>query len=476
MSFTSELHAALALPHRDDAATSVHELVGNALHRLDPSSDIKRTHYFTHTFVPDLVIRWGPAEDRRERHVHLRFSVGSRAFGEDLDLLGDESPLFLGMTDRENLESPAWAGTTAQTNGSLITQSEAIDELDERTQSEGRTRKATAPLVRVGRGLVDRPRAERVGLVYVQALRHIEDVAAEMDTARLNVELALAILDDHLPGEGQHEIERALQSEWVRHGGDPYDFPSQTPWNPELLEVASLREILNGLLASTAEVAPETWQRNAGFIKVEDLGRILGRDLHGATFNGMAHALLPNWTAKWVWAERLASPPLFDSYDWIIDNGIVGLEVNDLRTFFADDGRHFKDKEGGNPLPMLSDAEAMLSQRGLQQVGLVGPREGIRYEPLTGAGEVYGRIREILSAPGAGSYRVRSVIAAVPTTDGIARIDLDRQVIDLEGQATPVATLARMATRFFSRGSRPEGLDHFLATGEPPSAEADAVA
>ena len=43
----------------------------------------------------------------------------------------------------------------------------------------------------------------------------------------------------------------------------------------------------------------------------------------------------------------------------------VGLEVNDLRIYFADDGRHFKDKEGGNPLPMLSEAQQMLSQRGL---------------------------------------------------------------------------------------------------------------
>ncbi len=30
------------------------------------------------------------------------------------------------------------------------------------------------------------------------------------------------------------------------------------------------------------------------------------------------------------------------TYDWLIDNNIVGLEANDLRTLFADDGCHFK--------------------------------------------------------------------------------------------------------------------------------------
>lgn len=65
---------------------------------------------------------------------------------------------------------------------------------------------------------------------------------------------------------------------------------------------------------------------------------------------------------------------------------------------------------------------------------------------------------------------MHSVIASVPATDGVADIDLDRQVIDLGGQSTPVATLAQMADRFFSRATRPEGVEHFLATGEPPAA------
>ena len=162
------------------------------------------------------------------------------------------------------------------------------------------------------------------------------------------------------------------------------------------------------------------------------------------------------------------SPPIFDTYEWLIDDGLLGLEVSDLRTFFADDGRHFKDKEGGNALPPLSHAQIMLSQPGLLEVGLRGSIEGIRYESLRTTGSVFDRIQEILAAPEAGSYGVRSVTTVVPGTDWVADIDLDRQVIDLKGQSTPVSTLARLAARFFSRAVDVQGLDHFLATGEPP--------
>lgn len=479
MSFTSDLHGALEKPHRDDSAQAVHELVGNALRRLDPTVDVKRTDYFTHSFVPDLVMRWSQNGNSRERHVHLRFSVRSHAFSQDLDLLGEESPLFLGMTDLTRDPTPAWAEQGVSTNGSLVTESQAVDEFDERAITETRARKATGALVRMGHGFLDEGRAERVSQQYVAALRAMAHVASEAEqqaTAATVVGVALHAFDVFLPEEGQLELERAMQSEWIRGGGDPYDFPGTTPWNAELLDQASLREVLNSLLDSTNLVQPETWQRNAGHVRVEDLGRVLGRSLRGGTFNQMAHSLLPYWTAKWAWAERSASPPLMGTYDWIVDNGTVGLEVSDLRTFFADDGRHFKDKPGGNPLPMLQDAQQMLSQTGLIEVALRGPMEGLRYEPLrtTGNGP-FARMRELLSAPGAGTYRVQGVTTSVPGIDATAHVDLDRQVIDVGGTSAPVATLAHMAMRFFSRDSRSEGLDHFLATGRPPEVSESAA-
>lgn len=466
MTFVSELSAALDTPNRGDTINRVHELVAHALHRLEPRAEIKHTDYFTHSFVPDLVMRWGAEEDRQERHVFLRFSVTRPGFARDLDNLAEDSPLFLGMTDAEGLLSARWgaAHPTSELNGTLVTQSPAIDEFDSALRRDARARRATGPIVRAGHGLIDEARAGNLAEVYVSAAYAAAE-PGEKSASQL-VEVALDALREVLYETDQLDVERSLQSEWIRHGGDPYAFPSTTPWNAELLDVETLRTVLISLLESSRPVAPETWQRNAGFILAEDLGRILGRDLRGGTFNDLAHALLPNWTAKWVWAQRTESPSLFPGFDWIIEDGRLGIESSDLRTFFADDGRHFKDKEGGNPVPLLRDAQEMLSHTGVQQVGLRSAREGIRYEPLTGSGPVFERLRRILSDPTLGSYRIVALDAQVPGTDVVAYIDLDRQVMDLRARSAPVVALARLASRVFSRDARTDALDHFLATGE----------
>lgn len=472
MSFVASVHAALELAHRRDSASAVHEVVANALHRLDARSEIKLTGYFAHSFVPDIVVRWGDDEQRHERHVHLRHSVLGPSFRDDLEMLSSDAPLFLGMTDTTTLSEAAWQrGASQDLAGSLVTQAPAVDELEEGAKSEGRSQPATRALVREGHGVLDAAKAENITDTYARALGAIADGGND-GSPRSEVSDALRRWSEMLPEGGQLEVERALQSEWIRHGRDPHDFPGTTPWNPEMLDTASLRDVLLSLLKSTGPVAPETWQRNAGFIRAEDIGRILGRSLRGGKFNEMAHALLPNWTAKWVWTECAESPPLFENYDWIVDNGLLGIDASDIQTFFADDGRHFKDKAGGAMLPLLSEAQQMLSQSGLMQVGLKGTMEGIRYEPLsrTGSG-VFHRLQALLSAPEAPSYRVQSVRTVVPGTDAVADVDLDRRIIDLQGQSTPVASLARLAARFFSRADV-DGLDHFLATGQPPPAVA----
>jgi hypothetical protein len=370
------------------------------------------------------------------------------------------------MTDAHGLANPEWATTSDVFAGTLVTQSAAIDEFDSALRREPRTRTATGPIVRTGHGLIDEDRAEGLSGNYVSAVESTAEASTNMESARRSVERALADLRAVLHEAEELGVERALQSEWIRHGGDPYDFPSASPWNAELLDVESLRGVLNSLLDSNAPVAPETWQRNAGFIRAEDLGRILGRQLRGGSFNTMAHALLPNWTAKWVWAQRAQSPSLFPGYDWIVDDGLLGIEGSDLRTFFADDGRHFKDKEPGNLLPLLRDAREMLSQKGVQQVGLRSAREGIRYEPIATPDLVFDRLQKILSDPNSAAYSVVSLLAQVPGTDVVADIDLDRQVMDMKGRPAPVAALARLAARVFSRDGGQEALDHFMATGQ----------
>ena len=296
------------------------------------------------------------------------------------------------MTDPSQLLSQRWASLS--TNGILVTQSAAIEDLESAVRENARTRRATAPLVRVGHGLLDEPKAEHLRRALLGAFRAIETTTDDDAPVRTSVTSALEAFNILLPEAGEVDVERALHSEWVRSGRDPHNFPGREPWRPDLVDRQTLGEVLIDLLESPGHVTAETWQRNAGFLSAEELGGVIDRDLHGGTFNEMAHALLPYWTAKWVWAERADAVPLFEHYAWFLDRGLVGLEANDVRIYFADDGRHFKDKPAGNPLPRLSDAYQMLSDPGIQNVGLRSPLEGIRYEPVTSRGRVFDRLQE----------------------------------------------------------------------------------
>jgi hypothetical protein len=232
-----------------------------------------------------------------------------------------------------------------------------------------------------------------------------------------------------------------------------------------------LREVLSALLDSPRPVEPEAWVRNASHVREEEIGEVLGRPLRGGRLNEMVHSLLQYWTAKWAWAERLPSSQLVDDSDWVIAENRLGLEGGDLRVLFADDGRHFKDKPaGGGLVPTLTEAQRLLSEPGIVEVGMQSAVEGWRWMPLGTSAPAYQRLRGV---PDAHSTRLYSVRAQIPGTDGAADLDLDRQIIDLKSQSTPLATLARLAFRFFSRAPDVARLEHFIATGkDAPTADA----
>ncbi len=461
MSFTDAVRSALERTTRPDRVGAVHDVVANAIRALDPRVEIRGTDYFNHSFVPDLVLRWG-ADERSKRHVHLRYSVVSELLVQDLRALADGAPFFLGMTEesRSFTEAP-WANE-AEIRGALITESRAVDELTE--PEDRRIKRATSQIVRTGHGALDADHADDVGNTYEAALDAIDTTETTDPDAEQHVVAAMASLDQFLSEYAYLDVERALQSEWIRRGRDPSAFPGREEWRPELLDREALREVLNALLDSPRPVDPEAWVRNASHVRAEEIGDVLGRSLRGGRLNEMVHALLQYWTAKWAWAERLPSSQLVDAYDWIIDENRLGLEGADLRVLFADDGRHFKDKPQGEGLvPTLAEAQRLLSESGIVEVGMRSAVEGWRWMPLSTTTPVYERLSGL---PDAHRTRLYSVRAQVPGADWVADLDLDRQVVDLDGQSTPIASLARLVFRFFSRTPDMERLDHFIGTGE----------
>jgi hypothetical protein len=463
MSLTDAIHSALDSRSRSESVGAVHDIVANGLRSLDPALEIRTTDYFNHSYVPDLVLRWGSDAQRQERHLHLRYRVSDVAFEQDLRLLHDGNPVFLGMTDEGRLEDAVWQDREPNLNGTLVSQSGALDQFARTNNADRRGTRATRQIIRAGHGAVDREDAGVISARYLRALQQIDAQDARDEQAEEPVREALATLSEVLAEGAEIEVERALQSEWIRHGRDPDSFPGRDPWRPELLDTEAMREVLLALLESPRPVPSEVWIRNVSHIPVEKIGQVLGRSLRGGKFNDLVHALLPSWTAQWAWAQRLPSGQLIESYDWLISDERLAVEGGDLRVLFADDGRHFKDKpEGEGLVPTLTEAQRLLAEPGLQEVRLQSPVEGWRWMPLGQTGPVYERLSGL---PDAARTRLYSVRTQVPATDRSADIDLDRQIIDVKGQSTPVSTLAQLAFRFFSRSPDMERVIHFLAVG-----------
>lgn len=471
MSLVGAITDALQLSERDTQTSAVHDVVRNALRGIAPGVEVRTTDYFTHTFIPDLVLAWGPDEQRQERHVHLRFVVSDTAFLAELDYLATTEPMFLGLLDTNAL-APALNGSggSERRAGTLVTQSAALDALDDARTHDQRTVTATREVVRGGRGSIDQARATAIVDAYHDTMQAIEHVGEHLESSQQRTRAALWLLRDVLRPRQFFTVERDLRSRWIRNGGDPFEFPGASEWDPRALTHEELGEVLNALLDSGREVTAETWSRNAWFLSAQELAEALDKDRRAGALNQLATTLLPNWTAQWVWAKSL-DLPLQATFEWLIADRTLAVEIGDMRAFFRDDGRRFKDKKPTDePLPAISDMEHVLRDRDVQAASFRTTSEEIAYSyRATGGQPLYDRLLELFKPSQREELRVTEVRALVPGRDDIAEIDLERQVIDLDKTPTPISVLIRLAFSYFHRaGYDVTAVDEFLRTGEAP--------
>lgn len=464
MTVFAAVEDALRLSDRESHVSAVHDVIRNALRQVAPGVEVRTTDYFTHTFAPDLVLAWGPADRRRERNVHLRFVVSDQAFLSEVDFLASTDPVFIGLLDT----SPITEATTAA--GTLVTQSVSLDALQEGRSRDQRTVTATRAVVRGGRGAIGPERAAALVDAYHASLQAIEHLEYSEEDAVGRTRNALGLLRDVLRPSQFSSVEHDLRSRWIGQGGDPFLFPGEQDWNPQTLTHEELGEVLNALLDSGRDLPEDTWSRNAWFLSAEELAEALGKDRRGGALNSLAAALLPNWTAQWVWAET-GDLPLHPTFDWLITDRTLAVEIGDMRVAFRDDGRRFMNKKPRpDPLPTIGDIEHVLRDPHVQAANLHTTAEDISYSyHAVGDQVLYDRLLEMFERSQWLGLRVSEVRTIVPGRADVATIDLARQVIDLDKTPTPISVLIRLAMAYFHRaGYDISDVEHFLHTGTPP--------
>lgn len=149
----------------DDAIRIVKTAVLEELQQLDPRSSVEYTPYFSHSFVPDFVVRWSEGGRDQRRDVYLRPSVESTIAAQDVKSLGDRSPVLLSLrrADQATYRAEADIREEISVNAPnvMLAGVATIEEFTEPAVTDNEPLRALIRpnLIRGGRGVISRETA-----------------------------------------------------------------------------------------------------------------------------------------------------------------------------------------------------------------------------------------------------------------------------------------------------------------------------
>lgn len=150
----------------EEVIEGVKKAVADEIRRLDPLVKIRKTEYFNHSYVPDLVAVWRESGKEQERHIFIRGSLTSVVAGEDVIALADQNPLLIGLSDDKGKVLSALRSQMPKSTRTLATNVSATGRItsqtfsgDSESQLSGLVR---ANIVRGGRGILGDTEAQRI--------------------------------------------------------------------------------------------------------------------------------------------------------------------------------------------------------------------------------------------------------------------------------------------------------------------------
>ena len=331
--YAGQIAQALSLEHPGDSVEGVKETVIRELTTLDPRMVIRRTEYFNHSFVPDLVASWPGNARAGERYIYLKFNDEIDYLLEDLTLVKDSEPIIFGLskTPRDHNENRArdLFDSSTQSN-TLVTDAAGVETLIDRGPSRFLDL-ATSTLTQGGRGLVDAPVAARA----------VENLADGFEGARHTdsslTRRATRTVDLLFDPTHADRLNRLLQAVWIGSGGRLEDFPGRRNETAELPD-----EILQFLLDYEEIPDDDFWRRLGRRVTVGQLCRLAIPD--GS--RNLDRLMGVNAKVYWSRACRIrrhgaallankSSAP-----SWAVDRGLLAYRASLYAAYLAESVEH----------------------------------------------------------------------------------------------------------------------------------------
>lgn len=332
-------------------SSDVKNLVCDELARVDPTAAIRRTDYFNHSYIPDVVMEW---PDQPLRQVFMRFVNDPHRLEDDLRRIGRDGPVLFDLsTAVGDAQEAAHDDPDREFNAALdcaptvlLTDTEATAHVRPATSQNLVERLVSGNMLRAGRGYLDAQTAREA----VEASRAGFDgaVAAEPEAVKLAVEVAQKVFGLDL----ERRIERSLQLVWWAGGGDPSTFPISLP-DDMGLNADDTRDFLRSVLADQQEIDDDGfWTRLAHRLDFDTLVSVGdvdgGANLHRlmkhlAARLALSHAALDRDNRKLI-PEPLA---------WALMDGFLRLRGPDWVCRFTPAGQRFSQRRSkGAPIAL----------------------------------------------------------------------------------------------------------------------------
>ena len=248
----------------DTACANIKRIMCDELARVDPTARIRRTEYFNHTFIPDIVLNW---DNREPREVFLRFVTIPQWLLADTHRVGAGGPVIfdLGHAARPERHTDELASISSAKQQAvehspllLIADSEAAPHVRPNDAKNMVERLVVANLLRSGRSVLDEPAAKNA--VSASRAGYYGAIAAEPGDVRAAVTTTRQILDP----ETVRRVERTLQLLWWVGGGSPDEFPTRLPNDIEL-NPSDARDLLREVFGDEQIIEDDAfWFRVAG--------------------------------------------------------------------------------------------------------------------------------------------------------------------------------------------------------------------
>lgn len=332
-----------------EASTGIKNAVCAELGRTDKSATIKRTEYFNHSYVPDVVIEW---PDGHEREVFLRFASYER-LAADVERVGGSGPILFDLTvdsDRSDLVEGLSREVLVRAPDALLTDAEATEHIRPDKAENMLERLVTSNVLRAGHGLLDEVTSERT-IIGVRS-----GFEAAMSGDRGVVHDALELARPIFGLEMERRVERTLQLLWWVGGADEQEFPISIPDDMEL-DSRDTREFLKVVLTDKKAVGDEEfWPRLADRLDFETLASV-GSIRDSANLNSLMTAFSNRAELSHAAVDLRDRPmPPFDAYSWAIEDGFVILTGPDWICRMTPMGNRFSQRREQGAAVSLDEA------------------------------------------------------------------------------------------------------------------------